>query len=68
MLVLPLPTASLKTSSLADMTETEYILMLLKMISLFFVLGLAYAISLREGEDDDDDDDEGMYQPAYNRI
>jgi len=50
------------------MTETEYILMLLKMISLFFVLGLAYAISLREGEDDDDDDDEGMYQPAYNRI
>ena len=40
--------------------------MLLKMISLFFVLGYAYAISVNE--DDDDDDDEGMYQPAYNRI
>ena len=49
------------------MTETEYIVMLLKMISLFFILGLAYAISLREN-DDDDDDDEGMYQPAYNTI
>ncbi len=49
------------------MTEYEYITMLLKMVSLFFVLGAAYAVSMREN-DDDDDDDEGMYQPAYNRI
>ena len=48
------------------MTETDYVLMILKMLSLFFVLGCAYAVSINE--DDDDDDDEGMYQPAYNRI
>lgn len=41
--------------------------MILKMLSLFFVLGYAYAVSMNES-DDDDDDDEGMYQPAYNRI
>lgn len=46
------------------MTSTEYILMLLKMVSLFFVLGAAYVVSLRE-DNDDDDDDEGMYQLAY---
>ena len=50
------------------MTETDYTIMLLKMISLFFVLGCAYAVSMNESDDDDDDDDEGMYQPAYNRI
>lgn len=49
------------------MTENEYVTMLIKMICLFFVLGVAYAISIREDQDDDDDD-EGMYQPAYNRI
>ena len=49
------------------MTETDYVLMILKMLSLFFVLGFAYAVSMNE-RDDDDDDDEGMYQPAYNRI
>ena len=48
------------------MTETDYVLMILKMLSLFFVLGCAYAVSINE--DDDDDDDGGMYQPAYNRI
>ena len=47
------------------MTEDEYIVMLLKMVSLFFVLGLGYAISMRESDDDDDDDDEGMYQLSY---
>lgn len=45
------------------MTSTEYIVMILKMVSLFFVLGAAYVVSIRE--DDDDDDDEGMYQLAY---
>ncbi len=48
------------------MTETELTVFFLKTIALFFVLGLAYAIS--SIEDDDDDDDEGMYQPAYNRL
>ncbi len=46
------------------MTSTEYIVMILKMVSLFFVLGAAYVVSLRE-DNDDDDDDEGMYQLAY---
>ncbi len=49
------------------MTETDITIFFLKTISLFFVLGCAYAVSLME-EDYDDDDDEGMYQPAYNRI
>ena len=51
---------------LSLMTETDFTITFLKTIALFFVLGLAYAMS--SIEDDDDDDDEGMYQPAYNRL
>ena len=46
------------------MTLTEYIVMILKMVSLFFVLGAAYVVSSKE-DNDDDDDDGGMYQLAY---
>lgn len=33
------------------MTETDYVIMILKMLSLFFFLGYAYAVSMNKSDD-----------------